>query len=589
MENNNFQVNLEGIISLLSENLYKDKNVFLREILQNAVDAITARKNISDDEKDIINFELFEDTLVVEDNGIGLSKDDIENFLSVIGQSSKRKEILKGDFIGRFGIGLLSCFIVCDEITIITKKFNSKEVFKWVGKSDGTYEMKKLDIKISFGSKVYLKAKEGASNFFMPEYVYKTLNHYGAFLPYPILLTYKDEVKIINKNAQLLLEANHNFNIWKGLGKEIYNENFLDCIHITSKTANINGAAYILPRNTSLVSKVKGKIYVKGMFISDQCDKIMPTWAFFTRPLINAQNLRLTASREDFYEDNELELVRKEIAECFKSYFMQLSKNNPKKLEDIINIHHNSLKLMSVEEDDLYKIMINYFKFSTTMGKMTLFDIYKEYKVIKYTLSVDDYKQIEKVAKAQNICIVNGGYINDSELIEKFNFIVDRYATEVINPNDISNSFDELSFEQINETQDFIIFADKVLKAYSCSASIKKFNPKEVTAIYNLSNCTKMLKEIKESKENSVAENNFILAELASSFEKLYQEEMSDLCFNYSNFMIRKLIQCRNDEVKRSVINVIYVQALMAGNHKVTKEEQELFSNGINKLMDMAL
>ncbi|WP_053955007.1 HSP90 family protein [Inediibacterium massiliense] len=590
-DHKNFQVNLEGIIALLSENLYSNQSVFLREVLQNAVDAITARKKIDDTIREVITFDLYQDTLLIEDNGIGLSKEDIESFLSVIGQSSKRNQndLLNNDFIGRFGIGLLSCFIVCDEITVITRKLHSDEVYKWVGKNDGTYHIKKLDMNIEYGTKVYLKAKEGYDEFFSYSYVYRMLNHYGGFLPYSIFLNYENEAVKINKDIYSLVDDQESTYQWMILGKEIFKEKFIDCIPIYSHTANINGVAYILPRNASMASKIKGKIYVKGMFVSDQCEKLIPSWAFFTKPLLNIQNIRLTASREDFYEDFQLEKIRNEIEQSMKQYFYNLYKNDPQKLEKIINIHYQSLKIMSAEEDELYKIMIHYFKFETTMGKMTLFEIFNEYKSIKYTLTVDDYKQIEKTAKAQNICVVNGGYINDVDLIEKFNFIVDQYVTEMITPKDISEWFDELNFKEMKESDDFLYFADQVLKKHSCKASIKKFSPVDIPVVYHLSNGTKMLKDIKETKEDSISEDHFILAELASSFEDLFEEELSDLCFNYDHPLIKKLIGCENEEVKKSVIEILYVQALMAGHHKITKEENNLFSNGINKIMDLVL
>lgn len=592
MQNNKkFQVNLEGIISLLSENLYSNKGVFIREVLQNAVDAITARKKIDKDIKEAINFELYDDTLIVDDNGIGLSNEDIEQFLSVIGQSSKRDrdDLLDGDFIGRFGIGLLSCFIVCNEITVITRKVGTDDVYKWIGKNDGTYEIKKLDMKKEYGTSMYLKAKEGCSEYFSFEYILKMLNHYGGFLPYPIMLTYEDKTQNVNENFNLLLTGEFDKTKWNLLGRKVFQDSFLDCIPITSKIAGIKGAAYILKRNTSVAAKVKGKIYVKGMFVSDDCEKLMPSWAFFTKPLINAENLRLTASREDFYEDETLEKVRKEIEKSIRDYFIDLSKSNPKKLEEIINVHYNSLKLMSAEQDELYKIMIRYFKFETTMGKMTLFDILDEYDAIKYTTSVEEYRQIEKIAKAQSICIVNGGYLNDVELIEKFNLLVDRYVTEVVNPGELSNSFDELTFEQMEDSNEFITFADNVLKSHNCKSSIKIFNPKDVPAIYNLNKCTKMLKDINESRDESLKQDNFILAELVSSFEDIFSNEMSDLCFNYSNNLIRKLIHCENKDVKKSVIDIIYVQALMAGHNKISGEEHKLFEEGINTLMDLVL
>ena len=119
-----FQVDLKGVIRLLSENLYSSGDVFLRELLQNAVDAIQARKGEEpgfDGGKIRIEYRQAagrQARLVFSDNGIGLTREEIHTFLSVIGQSSKRGEMRRGSFIGQFGIGLLSCFLVVDEILV---------------------------------------------------------------------------------------------------------------------------------------------------------------------------------------------------------------------------------------------------------------------------------------------------------------------------------------------------------------------------------------------------------------------------------------------------------------------------------------
>ena len=119
-----FQINLRGIIDLLSQHLYSGPQVYLRELLQNGVDAIQARTYLQSDHQGEISLELSAPrapappTLVFMDNGVGLTEDEIHRFLATIGESSKRGEHWDRptDFLGQFGIGLLSCFVVSDEI-----------------------------------------------------------------------------------------------------------------------------------------------------------------------------------------------------------------------------------------------------------------------------------------------------------------------------------------------------------------------------------------------------------------------------------------------------------------------------------------
>ena len=165
-----FKVNLQGIIELLSNHLYSSPKVYVRELMQNAVDAITARNKTDGGFKGEISIELFEPaedstgTLIIEDNGIGLTEEEVHQFLAVIGQSSKREEFFsnRNDFIGQFGIGLLSCFIVCNEIVLITKSIKEGAYpVEWIGKCDGTYKIRRLEKDISSGTKIYLRCKPG--------------------------------------------------------------------------------------------------------------------------------------------------------------------------------------------------------------------------------------------------------------------------------------------------------------------------------------------------------------------------------------------------------------------------------------------
>lgn len=136
-ENNNlFQVNLKGMIALLSEHIYSNPNTFVRELLQNCVDAITALRNIDENYAGRIDVYLNEDgSLVFQDNGIGLKEEEVYRFLTVIGESSKRDTPDADDYIGRFGIGLLSCFVVTNEITVESRSAMDKQAVRWCGKS----------------------------------------------------------------------------------------------------------------------------------------------------------------------------------------------------------------------------------------------------------------------------------------------------------------------------------------------------------------------------------------------------------------------------------------------------------------------
>ena len=152
MEDFRFKVNLGGMIEILSDHLYSSPDVYIRELLQNGADAITGRGKLQGAAVEgEVTLEVTEGRqLIFTDNGQGLTEEEIHQFLAIIGESSKREledKDLRTDYIGRFGIGLLSCFMVSDEICMVTKSCRSEDapVLEWNGKPDGTYTIQRLD------------------------------------------------------------------------------------------------------------------------------------------------------------------------------------------------------------------------------------------------------------------------------------------------------------------------------------------------------------------------------------------------------------------------------------------------------------
>lgn len=191
-EDYSFQVDLRGIIRLLSENLYSSEDVFLRELLQNAVDAIRARKGAEPEfEEEQIRIFYHRETktgaqLVFTDNGIGLTRKEIHTFLSVIGQSSKRGAVERGNFIGQFGIGLLSCFLVAEEILVRSRSVREQTGYRWRGKSDGTYQVTEEKEKLPVGTEVILSLKGKMADRYHEEEVVRLLKEYGFLLQTPV-------------------------------------------------------------------------------------------------------------------------------------------------------------------------------------------------------------------------------------------------------------------------------------------------------------------------------------------------------------------------------------------------------------------
>lgn len=585
MENFHFKVNLKGMIELLSNHLYSTPHVYIRELIQNSVDAITARKKEEPTFEGKIELEVFENketsqyTLCLEDNGIGLTEEEVHHFLSQIGQTSKAGSQSE-DFIGRFGVGLLSCFIVSDEIVLLTRSIKSNETIEWRGKPDGTYTIQKIQLNMAPGTRIYLQSKEGYERYFEPKKVQELVRHYGGFLPYPLLFQDQEPIRINEEKAPWEMNPLEALQY----GKKQSNEDYLDAIPLRSSLGGATGIAYILPHAVHLKAQNAHRVYVKQMLLSEAVEKILPDWAFFVKGILNVDQLKPTASREEFFQDGMLELVRKELGNSIKQYLVQLAKQNPLLLKEIIQIHFSSLKLVAVEDQELYALFIRWLPFETTFGIMTIEEILVTSSTIYYTSTVDEFRQIQKVAKAQAICVINGGYLTDTELIEKLPTVYPERSVEKMDSGSLIQIFTELNQEEQILASSLINIANTVLQNYEVVCRVKKFQPTDLPVLYTTSEEANFLRFANQSKEVSGDLFASVLDQLTST-----AEFQATLVLNLENPIIQKMIQETDADRISCMVEMLYVQALLLGNHPLGQDEIKLLNKGMLQLMEWGL
>jgi molecular chaperone HtpG len=585
MESFNFKVNLKGMIELLSDHLYSTPHVYIRELIQNAVDAVTARRKLEPEHAGRIGIEVFTSgprpTLFIEDDGIGLTLDEVHQFLSQIGHTSKRGED-EQDFIGRFGVGLLSCFIVSDEIVLITRSAKGEEPIEWRGRPDGSYDIRRLEREMPPGTRIYIQCKEGFERWFEPERVMELARHYGEFLPVPIFFYGKETVRINAGKAPWEMDPVEAL----VYGKNRWGQNYLDAIPLVSPLGEAKGVAYILPHQVAVSARKAHRVYVKRMLLSERVEKILPDWAFFVTAVLNVDRLRPTASREEFYDDAMLDLVRTELGQCIKRYLVELAERKPGLLKEIIRIHYMSIKMLSLEDDELFRLFIDWLPFETSLGMLTMGEIRRLAPTLFYTTTVDEFRQIARVAKAQSVCVVNGGYVHDAELVQKLGQLFPEIHVRKLDPSALTRHFSPLTPQEREEVRDFVHLANLMLKRFQCVCEIRKFAPAELPALYTTSEEALFLRSAEQTREEAGELFASIIGQLTGEPDG---GGMARLCFNYANPVVRKAALSRDLELKKAAIAMLYVQALLMGHHPLRKQEMELLNHGIIRLIDRGL
>ena len=248
---NDFGVDLRGVIDLLSRHIYSGPEVYLRELLQNARDALVARAGDGPQESSwgvTIRPATGDSPFVIRDAGVGLAADEVADLLSTVGRSSKRDvlDLRNADFLGHFGIGLLSCFMVADEIEIVSHKAGRLACL-WRGLADGTYTVTELTEQqsdaIEIGTSVTLRPSHEGARLLDEDAVRRLALHYAQYLPIPVTLQTGTGDELLT-GAAPFLSSDHQELV--RFGEDLIGHRPFDVIQLKVAATATNGAAYVL-------------------------------------------------------------------------------------------------------------------------------------------------------------------------------------------------------------------------------------------------------------------------------------------------------------------------------------------------------
>ncbi len=584
-----FKVNLGGMIELLSGHLYSSPNVFVRELLQNCTDAIHVRADKDSDfdlKTAVVEIEVTEDEQIIfRDNGTGLNEEEIHRFLSVIGQSSKfdiEKGQAQGDYIGRFGIGLLSCFMVTDTIIVRTVSFRSPDItLEWRGHADGTYTITELSEKRPVGTEIILRQDEhktDVADYYHADEISNLVFYYGLFLQYPIYMISGGEKTRLNLNMKL--DAEKNKPLCLKMGKMFLGDDFLDCFNLVSSDGLFSGIAYVLPYPVSANAHHMHRIYLKNMLLTENGDKLLPEWAFFIRCIIHTDRLTPTSSREDFYEDEILEQAGHEIAQCIGNYLESLEIHNDSLLHEIVRIHHLAVKSVIANDDSVSDILMPYIVFQTTLGEMTAREIMEFGTNAFYTTDVNQFRQLAPLYSQRSELLINAGYVYDDKIIRQISEKSTDTSIEKLTDTDIDLLLNDTDME--NDAEEFIKAAETILRKYDCRISLKEFMPDDIPTLYTINDNAYNTRQIKRSKEKADA----VFSDMLSSFEESFRSDAKAcLYFNTNNLVVKKLIASPVTEKTKACIEILYVNALLSGHFPLLNHEMKTLNDNLYTLM----
>lgn len=407
-----FKTESKRLLDLMANSIYTNTDIFLRELISNASDAIDKRYYLSltdtsvtaDDLKIKVACDKKARTITISDNGIGMSKEDLENNLGTIAKSGSLefKENLdekeKVDIIGQFGVGFYSAFMVADKIEVTSFKVGEEKAYKWIGTMEG-YEVKAAN-KDDYGSVITLYVKENTKEKKYDDYLDSNnlqvlIKKYSDFIRYPIVMdvevTKEDKTEIEEKTINSMVP------IWKKAKKDLKEEDYNEFYSMTYYDFEkpLKTLHYKVEGNTSYSAllyipsvrpfnyystdyKMGLKLYSKGVFIKDEAKELVSDYFRFVRGVVDSDDLSLNISREILQEDYQMTALKKSIDRKIKSALVKMLENERETYEKFFEQFGTQLKFgtydnYGMNKDELIDLLI--FKSSKEDKYVTL----KEY------------------------------------------------------------------------------------------------------------------------------------------------------------------------------------------------------------------
>ncbi len=582
-DHNTFQVDLRGVVDLLSQHLYGSPRVYVRELLQNAVDATTARGSES---PGTVMFESSDatgdGTLRVHDAGIGLTESQVHELLATIGRSSKRDDFgfARHEFLGQFGIGMLSCFVVADEIHVLTRAADSPTV-EWTGYADGRYQVTMPnEQRTDIGTTVTLRPRRGTEHWLTAKTVFELARLYGSMLPLTVSV---DGVPTTETTPPWL--AADRVAALTAYARDTFDLDPLDVIELNVPEAGLVGAAFVLATPSNPVSRAGHRVYLKRMLLAENVDGLLPDWAFFARCVVDTTELRPTASREALFEDGLLDSVREALGDQLRGWLVRMSTISPQRLLKFLSIHQLGVKALALHDDEMLKIVERWLPFETNVGSWTLADFRDRYGVLRYSATSDQFRQLAAVAAVQDIPLINASHTAEVALIERLALVDSSIKVERLDPSDLSTRFEVLEPAVDMSLRPFKAAAQRAMDALGCELVVRSFDPAGLSAIYLADREAEFRSELRATKDKS----DDIWAGVLGALDDAVRDTRPQLVLNYRNPLVRRVTVLPTTELIGLAIEALYGQALLTGYHPIRPADVAAMNRSFLGLLDRAV
>jgi len=617
MAKQKFRTEVSQLLHLIIHSLYSNKEIFLRELISNASDAMDKLRYLTTSDSKYKSLEFnpqidirFDNseknkTLTISDNGIGMSKADLVENLGTIARSGTKKfiENLSGDskkdsnLIGQFGVGFYSSFMVADSVEVTTKKAGEKTAFLW--KSDGKtgFTIKEVE-KDSYGTEIKLFLNDQGSEYTDKWSLENIIKKYSDHIAFPIYLHYTE--KKDEKEEQIVDQVNSASAFWKrsksSLKKKDYNEFYktfsndnedpLLHLHTSAEGTLDYTTLFFIPKVAPFDMqnadyKPGVKLYVKRVFITDDDKELMPVYLRFLRGIIDTEDLPLNVSREILQKNKVLDKIKRNSVKKVLKAIENLAKKDKSKYLEFYMQYGVPIKEGLYQDFENRELLMDLLRFRTNKSNEWI--------------SLAEYVSNMKKDQKSIFYITGENYdtIKSSPLLEACNkkdvevLIMDNEIDEFVFSS--VSKYKEHNFKSVNHSDALEELQDDDDKKDSndCDPLIKKMKSVLGDKVKDIKISTRLT----DSPSCLVADSSDPTAQMQKMFQQMGQMNMPAakpiLEINPKHKIVKKMLKMSKTKQFKDSVLLVYEQALLAENLKL--ENPNEFISRLNRVLEKSL
>ncbi len=609
-EKGNISINTENIFPIIKKFLYSDQDIFLRELVSNAVDATQKIKSLSQmgeikEEIGDLKIEVILDkkkkTITISDKGIGMSAEEIKKYINQIAFSGatefveKYKE--KGDsqqIIGHFGLGFYSAFMVSSYVEIKSKSYvKNKKAAYW--KCDGNTEFEIKDSnKKERGTEVILHINDDSKEFLEESKINEILGRYCKFLPVEIKFGQKDESKedgkdkegkpkyktvkvdnIVNNPSPIWNKSPKDLNDedYKTFYKELYpfSEEPLFWIHLNvDYPFNLTGILYFPKiKNDFEVQKNKIQLYSRQVFITDEVKDVVPEFLMLLHGIIDSPDIPLNVSRSYLQSDGNVKKINTYITKKVADKLNELFKDDRKEFDNKWRDINLFVKYGMISEEKFYEKVESLALFESVDGKMRTVEEYKKHisktqkdkdknHVILYTSDIDKQDSFIQDAKNRNYDVVIFNNVIDSHYINHLEQKLDKVQIKRVDSDILDKLIDKGDKKETvisDKDKDKLkgVF-EKIINNKSTVVSVEALGPKDNPVTITL---PEFFRRMQDMAKTGGGGNPMMMGGPG---------EMIAVSINGNHKTIDKILKAKTSKTKEKMASQLYDLALLSQN-----------------------